>query len=322
MEGLTRRGFLAGAAAAGAVRTAVPGTVTCGKFDEHLAVLISDTHVKGARTGSPHYAESYEWTINHILEMRPLPRHVVHFGDLAVLVGKAEDYARAKPGIKRLEAAGITVTLAMGNHDRRSTFKEVFGTERADASLVPGRFVSLVEMPDVGILMLDSLAGLDDVEKRPVDGDLSPEQQKFLADFLEKREKPVLIAAHHPMDQLKVDGRALAYSLIYRKCVVGYIHGHWHSWLRGWFNAEWDTRSMLHTIGLPSCGCDGDIGYCTMRTFSDRVEVELHQRDFYLPSPYRGPDRPPQWDRRIAENMASPLSILYFERFARTTPVV
>ena len=314
MEVLSRRDFImtAGAAAGCATSPTARNEMCAGEFDEHSAVLVSDTHV--GKSGSRHRIEAFEWTIREILAMRSLPRHLIHFGDMSLLTGKVEDYAISKPLLDRVRAAGIHVTVAMGNHDRRSAYLEVFGDEVARQSPVPGRLVSVVEMPEVGIVMLDSLAGKDDVEKRPVDGDLSKEQQDWLMAFLSKRTKPVIVAAHHPMDQLKVGERQIAYSIVYNPAVVGFMHGHWHSWMRGWINAEWKTHSMLHSIGLPSCGCDGDIGYCMMRTFPDRVEVELRQRDFYLPGPYRGKDRPPQWDRRVAENMASPVSI-HFNTF-------
>ena len=317
MIALNRRSFLMGSAAA---CVAGPAVATADGFDENLAILISDTHVLADHRGNPRHINAFEWTADQILAMRPLPCHLIHFGDLSHLVGRKEDYELAKPVIDRLRAAGIKVTVGMGNHDRRCAYLDVFGREPMETSLVPGRIVHLVELPAVGVLMLDSLAGDDAVtvkEKRPVNGELSPEQQTWLRDFLAARRKPLVVAAHHPVFQLKVGKDRLCDVLAYSKAVVGFVHGHNHSWARGWTHPDWATPTSLHTVGLPSGGCDGDIGYCTMRAFVDRVEIELKQRDFFIPRPFPRADRPPQWDVRVRENMASPLATLFFERRAR-----
>ena len=78
------------------------------------------------------------------------------FGDLAHVCGLGVDYDASRPAFKLLEDAGITVTVGMGNHDRRSEFT-LRWPDAPKKTLVPGRFVHLVETAQVGFLMLDSL---------------------------------------------------------------------------------------------------------------------------------------------------------------------
>ena len=62
------------------------------------------------------------------------------------------------------------------------------------------------------------------------------------------------------------------------------------------------SRRIVRMAVLPSTGWWGDIGYATMRTYADRAELKLVQRDFYFPHPLKeGEQRPKLWDDIIAE---------------------
>ena len=132
-------------------------------LESNLAVLISDLHVNGLKQEVPThlYEEKYlEKTVAMILAMDPLPENVVCFGDIAYHWGQRADYDLAAKLLQPLTAAGIRLTLGMGNHDRRGNFLEVW-PEYAKTSPVPGRIVSKVELPHVDLLMLDTLNALE-----------------------------------------------------------------------------------------------------------------------------------------------------------------
>ena len=125
------------------------------RADPSKVVLISDIHICGEfKDGKPfkypYNPTSLNLRIEEILALRPLPANVIVFGDVAWDYGLEEDYRYAAELLKPLEDAGIKVTLALGNHDRRAPFFKVF-PEYAQTTQVAGRVVSIVEMPDVDI---------------------------------------------------------------------------------------------------------------------------------------------------------------------------
>ena len=277
-------------------------------FDDNLVAFLSDVHAGvGAKSGCAR--DKLKETVAEILKMDPLPRNVMVFGDIAHLYGLGNDYDFSRPVFKLLEDAGITVTIGMGNHDRRSEFAARW-PEAAAKSLVPGRFVHLVETSSVGFLMLDSLQGTDDRakdDKGPVPGALSEDEQVFLRDFLEKRQKPVILCAHHMASDMKVCGVPLSLLVAKTNHVAGYIHGHNHRWVRDWIRYK-DAPSPQRpkwVLGLPSNGLWGDIGYALCRVTSDRAVIEPKLKDFWIPRPVPKEKRPPAWDDILAERRAS-----------------
>lgn len=286
-ENTSRRAFLAGLAAAGGMLAgrAVPAPTAggCSKaMDPCLAVFISDLHINGLKDEIPthQYEEAcFRNTVAAILALDPLPANVVCFGDIAYHWGQREDYVLAARLMKPLADAGIRLTLGLGNHDRRDSFLEVW-PEYAKTSPVPGRIVSKLELPHVDLLMLDTLNALE-VEKfkksRP--GEMDGAQREWLAMTLKASTKPVLTCAHHKPGEGKV---ALAELLMKSGSCRGHIHGHWHKWARDFFYTGWNPQHVKPYVGLPSTGHWGDIGYATMRTFPDRVEITNHQCDFFF----------------------------------------
>lgn len=112
------------------------------KIDPTKAVLMSDIHICGElEDGVPkHYPynpTSLKLRVAEILSMRRLPAHVLVFGDVAWDYGLEEDYRYASQLLQELMEAGIRVTLALGNHDRRAPFLSVF-PEYAKTSPVEG----------------------------------------------------------------------------------------------------------------------------------------------------------------------------------------
>jgi len=305
-----RRGFLRlGMAAAACL--AAPGRLfakSAADFDDDLVVFLADVHA-GAGSKCVVSRAKFRETVGEILAMRPLPRNVLVFGDVAYTCGLGVDYDFSRPLFKMLEDAGITVTIGMGNHDRRSEYAKRW-PEAAAKSLVPGRYVHLLETPNVDFLMLDSLAGADDRPQDdlgPGDGVLSDDQQQFLVHFLSGRTKPVVLCAHHKSGDLSACGKSVSSLLVESDCVAGYIHGHNHRWRRDWTrNKKQKTpQRAKRELCLPSNGMWGDIGYALCWLKPDRIVVEPVLKDFWLKRQMPADKRPPEWDDILAEGRAS-----------------
>ena len=287
---ITRREFI-GAASGLIASAALPSfardgdglsAMTSSRRDPSLVALVSDLHVNGLKVEVPtHCYEEvcFRKTVEAILALDPLPANVVCFGDIAYHWGQSEDYALAATLLKPITDAGIRLTLGMGNHDRRGNFLAQW-PEYAKTSPVPGRIVSKVELPHVDLLMLDTLNALEVEKKKPSKpGEMDNAQREWLRETLKAATKPVLTCAHHKPTEDKVK---IAGLLLESAACKGHIHGHWHKWARDAMHNGWDPQHMKPYVGLPSTGHWGDIGFATMRTFPDRVEITNHQNDFFF----------------------------------------
>ena len=122
---VTRRGFLSGAMAAAATGCLFTGK-SSGEFDEDLAVLLADIHVSGdedrsGTKGNRPHLHSRTWLqkrVAGILKMRPLPRNVIIFGDLAYIVGRVIDYKQSYPELKLLTDTGFRLMGPVANGGR------------------------------------------------------------------------------------------------------------------------------------------------------------------------------------------------------------
>ena len=256
-------------------------------FDDNLVCIISDTHCnpEGYQPGR------LERTIADILTLNPLPRNVIALGDLAYLTGKPEEYAHFKELIAPLEAAGIRLTLGMGNHDRRAAFAEVFPTYAA-ASQMQERFVFVVETPRADFIVLDSLQESTDPRKWITPGAIDDAQRAWLAQKLASyTTKPVFVMAHHPIDEVKIKDL-----LLDCPSCCGYIHGHNHVWRPAWCRKNYHTRTVVRILGVPSTGHWGDIGYTLLDLGETQAVARLRQFEFFFPTPLEeGEEKPAQW---------------------------
>lgn len=271
-------------------------------YDENLTVLVSDPHLVKAGSNWDWVLKGLADTIGEILKMKPLPRRAVFFGDLVLDNGGVAHYEFFRSFLKLLEDAGIRTTLTLGNHDRRGDFLAVF-PEYAKRTLVPGRVVTVTPLGGgVELLLLDSLQAADGAAKGPGPGALNQDEQDYLAAKLPQWKHPVLVGAHHQMDDdLSVHGQPLVSLFDKSPKVRGYLHGHRHRWLKSWMMANWDTRFPYRSLGLPTTGYGGEIGFASLRVLSDRVRVTAHIRDFYRPQPVPKAERPAAWDMIVAD---------------------
>ena len=289
-------------------------------FDENLSIFFSDAHVCGESARAAEFTpQRLKRFVDEVLAMRPLPRRVVHLGDLAYLHGHPDDYAVSKPMLKRLEDAGIQLVFCMGNHDRRSEFNKAW-PGHLDRSPVPGKYVSVTSLGTADLVILDGLQGTDDrplTDMGPGQGLLTPDQIAWLKKDLPKRTRPFFVASHFPVNELlMVKGKkqgTLGHWLIKNAPMcVGYLYGHLHRWRPEWMHGSWKERKLLRTLGLPSNGLWGDIGYATFRTSADRAVCALELKDFFFPAEPSDPnDRPAPWRIKMDETRGATCTFLY-----------
>ena len=260
-----------------------------GRFDDNLVCIISDLHCNP----DAYQEAKLRRTITEILAMNPLPRNVIALGDLAYLQGKVPEYLRLKEIVAPLEASGIKLTMAMGNHDRRKSFASVF-PEKAAESRMTDRLVFVVETPRADIILLDSLQeSSPDPDQGIVAGALNDEEKEWLQDTLVSyTEKPVFVTAHHALNETGISAM-----LVDSKTCCGYIHGHLHYWQPGWFRKNYRPENrIIRSLCVPSTGHWGDIGYTLLRLEEDHAVASLHQYEFFFPSPLEeGKEKPALW---------------------------
>lgn len=287
---MNRREFLEGLGMAFAA-TSLGGckTLTSPDFDASTSVLISDLHVK-------HDGFQDEFlcrTVDKILSMRPLPKNVVCFGDIAYLTGDEADYRKSEPILRRLTAAGITLTLGLGNHDRRSTFLKAW-PEYRQRTRVPGYVVSEVDLGACDLLLLDTLHEPDTPESIArgyiLEGQLNGAQRDWLLREVQSRRRPFFLGAHHQMD--KINGRNwreindLAFDT---PLCIGWIHGHDHAWYNKLIQNSktdwWGEYDYKRSLSLPTASNWGDVGYVVLRTRPGEARAELVEYDHFFPYP-------------------------------------
>ena len=295
----TRRGFIAGSLAF----LSTAGRTAEMEVDPNLSVFLADPHVPGEGTRPDKWeidfsvmCKRFSALVDEILALRPRPVNVVVFGDVAYLRGEAADYRKSAPLFRKLEAAGIRVTIGMGNHDKREPFLESFPEYRT-STLVPGEVVSRVSLGHADLFLLDTLD-----ERSPSRAGMSAAQRKWIKDTLPGWSRPFFLGAHHSADEILFGERPLKKYVVGLKNFRGFIHGHWHAW-QEWTMLDWNKGDFRRAIGLPSTGFWGDIGYVVFRTDAKMATATLVQREFYFPRFQPDPaKRDPMWAIRAQEN--------------------
>lgn len=282
------------------------------RIDPSLTVLMSDIHICGElKDGKsihyPYNPTCLELRVNEILAMRSLPANVLIFGDVAWDYGLEEDYRYAAELLRPLEEAGIRVTLGLGNHDRRAAFFNVF-SQYAQTTPVKGRAVSVVNLPDVDFIMLDSLTEKPDLKPRQsttVSGTICDEQIEWLKGYLAKSDRPVILGAHHPLSEL----RNLTMMLENSPTVAAFIYGHVHIWNKSVsIIRPREPQHMLPTVALPATFY-GDIGFAVMRTSPKGAKITYSSKGFWWPQPENNP--PAEWLQRQKDLANEECTILF-----------
>ena len=258
---------------------------------ENLTVFISDTHVG---TESAYQLGYLRRTVDAILGMHPRPKRVVCFGDIAYLRGPVEDYRLSRPEFERLPAAGIDLVFAMGNHDRRANFLEVWPEYRG-RTLVKDRFVNIVDLGDADLLLLDTLHELDERSTEEDEnrgwitpGQLKGEQLEWLKTEMPRRKRPFFLGAHHAVNEITDgDWKAVNDLVMATPLCVGWIHGHDHEWftrrIKKSDQSWWGVFPTKRMLGLPSTGHWGDLGFVRFTTDTASARAELEITDHFFP---------------------------------------
>lgn len=256
------------------------------ELDGDTVVFLSDLHCNPDGYQPAHLKK----IVGKVLQMNPLPKQVICLGDLAYLTGQIHEYQHLRPLLEPLWKAGIEVTMAMGNHDRREEFATVF-PEFASKSRLKDRLTFVVETPAVDFIVLDSLQQGEDKSTWITPGALDDGQRSWLQAELNGRQKPVVVCAHHPIHELGIESMLLTCP----QC-CGFIHGHDHRWRPEWSILNYKTPLVLRRLCLPSTGHWGDIGYAVLKIQPDRLAVKLEQDEFFFPEPMpEGQPVPSQW---------------------------
>lgn len=266
---------------------------------ESETIVFSDLHINGGENGPHHGLPRLKAAIDRLLE-KEAPRRVLFLGDYAHGSGRACDYAVFAPEVRRLERAGTEVILTLGNHDSRKAFFESF-PERAANSEVPGFTVTRSSLGAADLIVLDSLNEGDGATGNRIAGWLSPTQGEWLIHALEEATRPVIVAAHHEVWDLKIGDMPLARMLQDDPHVIGYLHGHEHAWGTCVMWTKQQPGTLLQSCGVPSlCGW-GDIGHAVLRVSPKRIAVESRVEDFYLPEPLSGGAVSTAWRQRVED---------------------
>lgn len=263
------------------------------QIDDNIVVFISDLH----SNPSGYQSDKLRKVVTDILAMNPLPKNVIALGDLAYLTGKTFEYESLKTVLSPLVEAGVSLTLGMGNHDRREEFSSVF-PEQAAKSFFKDRLTYVVQTEYADFIILDSLQQGADSTKWIVDGALNDEQISWLAQKLNAYGKPVFVCSHHPIDQIGISS-----ILTKSDSCCGYIYGHKHVWKKDWEKKSYHDRRLVRTLCLPSTGHWGDIGYTVFELGESQAVATLIESEFFFPHPADpGEDIPQQWLNFVEEN--------------------
>ena len=236
---ISRRRFLVGAALTAGAGFHLPRLLDAGETpaDTDELLLLSDIHVGERRDEERHGmkpAETFQRAVEEILKLPHRPAHAIVSGDCAMHHGRPGDYALLGELLKPLREQGMSIHMALGNHDNRENFLTAFPdaeTATDIRSQVPDKCISVLETKHANWFMLDSL---DKTASTP--GLLGEAQMAWLGKALDARpNKPALIIAHHHLDPVLkfkslVDSRPFLKLLMPRKQVKAYIFGHTHMW--------------------------------------------------------------------------------------------
>lgn len=217
-----------------------------GAHPEFHAALLSDTHVPGDRKNGHRGFNPWE-NLRRIIPSvaAEMPEAVILSGDAARLEGKVEDYQELKSLLGPV-AKESPVFVAMGNHDDRKAFSEVFSDPRPEKQKVPDKEVLVIDHPVVRVIILDSLMYVNKVA-----GLLGKEQRRWLeADLAQHADKPAVLFVHHTLgdgDGDLMDTEWLFDLLKPARHVKAIFFGHSHVW-------KISERQRIKLINLPAVG--------------------------------------------------------------------
>jgi Icc protein len=273
-QGISRRRFLhASLAAAGGVITlgVRPGTAAKEPGEGRWAFL-SDTHI--AADSENNYRGHYPYrNLRATLEQiaSDPPQGLVVTGDIARLTGQMADYENfrqlALPLVGRRP-----MYLALGNHDDRANFLDVFEEEADARPPVRGKHIVTVDAGAARFIVLDSLFVTSQTA-----GLLGKAQRTWLERYLHTcDDKPVLLFFHHSLRDS--DGDLLDIPRLFELIqpipkVKALVFGHSHEY-------SFSDYEGIHLVNLPAVGYnfgdDQPVGWVETRLARNGATFLLH----------------------------------------------
>jgi 3',5'-cyclic-AMP phosphodiesterase len=273
---LPRRRFLQTSVKALALGAALSrvghGLVAAANSSDSLRLaLLSDLHIAADLKSENRKffpAENLKRAVEQVLQVRPQAALVN--GDIARLTGELEDYQAAKSLLGPL-AEQCPIYLALGNHDDRDRFKQVFPPVNAGADRVKDKHVLVVEEPFLRLIVLDSL-----LYPNKTPGLLGKAQRDWLDKYLANADaRPTILFVHHTLGE--GDGELLDADALYR--IVGpyakvkaIFYGHSHQY-------NYRMHHGIHLVNLPAVGYNfadrEPVGWVDARFSSQGVDLTL-----------------------------------------------
>lgn len=245
-----RRQFIKQCAAAASALTLAPtfawSASSSGKSEFHVA-LLSDPHIpEDPSDGWNGFLPIDNMNLVTPNVIKAKPAAAIINGDAARLVGTVADYKILKELIQPM-AAAMPIFINMGNHDDRNNFYKVFpeALTQKEHQDIPNKHVTVLESPQVRILILDSLFHVNDGA-----GFLGKRQRNWLSKNIDSSEKPTVLVVHHTLgdgDGDLIDSDRLFGMIKTRPQVKAIFYGHSH-------NYHITKHDDIHLINLPAIG--------------------------------------------------------------------
>ena len=239
-------------------------------------VFLADTHIPGdpaEERQEMNPVKNFAQARESILKLAHKPQGVIVVGDVAFLVGTAEDYRQLATQVAPYTQNGIPFHVALGNHDRIDNLYTAFPNMKKDVSPVVKKHLTVLETPNVNLFLLDSLYQTDISS-----GFLGQEQLRWLNQELNaRRNKPALLIAHHNLDNVAgalMDREELWNIIKAAPQVKAYIYGHTHIYQK-------EVRDNVHLINLPAMAWEFQsgkqpVGWSDVEISAKGIQLTLH----------------------------------------------
>lgn len=247
---LSRRTFLRRALLAGAGLAFAPQLhAAMRRTDATSFALLADTHIAGTAahvTRNVNLTDHFNTVAREVVGLPERAAGVFILGDCALSDGNPEEYVQLTTLLDPLRADGLTLNLALGNHDHRENFWAALKSQKAARRPLVDKHTALIKSKHVNWFLLDSLE-----KTLQTPGTLGAEQLQWLAETLDAtRKTPAIILVHHnPGTAEKITGlkdtTGLLEILRPRKQVKAWIYGHTHHW------SVTQDESGVHLVNLP-----------------------------------------------------------------------
>ncbi|MEM6777211.1 MAG: metallophosphoesterase [Planctomycetota bacterium] len=222
--------------------------------------MIADTHIDADPEKTSRgvcMAQHLRQIVASILETMPNSAPVILNGDAAHLKGKPMDYGLLADLMIPLVDAGHSLHITMGNHDDRNHFYKAFADHTVTAAMVPDKHVSVIELPQANLVLLDSLWKVN-----VVTGRFNSAQLDWLDGWLANhRDRPAILFGHHHLqfDAAEVqvptgvaDTRGLLSVLARHPHARHYLHGHTHEWKSTFLDEVDISNPRVRLTNLPA----------------------------------------------------------------------